>query len=254
MRVPHPLLIAPPFTFVVASPPAGVRRGDGEGGHGRSLGAAHQPVRPLQPGDAQSPPRWRGLEQRLRRRRAYGRQVRRAAKGRRGRQVTRGGRSGRTSLVAMIARPLTLMPHARSLCVQRADAPRRGAAQCGGVPFAPRGPSLLPGDTDKILTGDTTGEGLRRSQSCCQGGEGPRRKAEEQAAEQFSEGETPLRPLNRRWLPGDCQVGSFYKTPKEPVWVVGSWSHFTVLFATTRKPNEQSRSEILLAAAARAFK
>lgn len=50
------------------------------------------------------------------------------------------------------------------------------------------------------------------------------------------------------------QVGSFYKTPREPVWVVGSTSHFTVLFATHRRVVAESRSELLLAAAARAFK
>ena len=49
-------------------------------------------------------------------------------------------------------------------------------------------------------------------------------------------------------------MGSFYKTPSEPVWVVGSTSHFTVLFALDRKPITESRSALLFAAASRAFK
>jgi hypothetical protein len=50
------------------------------------------------------------------------------------------------------------------------------------------------------------------------------------------------------------QVGSFYKTPSEPVWVVGSTSHFTVLFSLDRRPITESRSALLFAAASRAFK
>jgi len=51
-----------------------------------------------------------------------------------------------------------------------------------------------------------------------------------------------------------CEVGSFLKTPRDPVWVIGSQSHFTVLFATDRTPISLTRSESLLALAQRAFK
>jgi ubiquitin carboxyl-terminal hydrolase MINDY-3/4 len=51
-----------------------------------------------------------------------------------------------------------------------------------------------------------------------------------------------------------CQVGSYYKSPVLPIWVVGSESHFTVLFSSSRAVNEQSREELLLARAQRAFK
>jgi hypothetical protein len=49
-------------------------------------------------------------------------------------------------------------------------------------------------------------------------------------------------------------VGSYYKTPRDPVWVVGSASHFTVLFGIDRGPVTETRAELLLAAASRAFK
>ena len=32
-----------------------------------------------------------------------------------------------------------------------------------------------------------------------------------------------------------CEVGSYYKTPKYPVWVVCSESHFSVIFSTRRE-------------------
>ena len=51
-----------------------------------------------------------------------------------------------------------------------------------------------------------------------------------------------------------CQVGNFYKVPLFPVWVVGSSSHFTVLFAIDRSVNEETESEKLLSLAQRAFK
>jgi len=51
-----------------------------------------------------------------------------------------------------------------------------------------------------------------------------------------------------------CQVGSFYKIPEVPVWVVGSSSHFTVLFCTDKKVNEESDSEKLRTKVQRAFK
>lgn len=51
-----------------------------------------------------------------------------------------------------------------------------------------------------------------------------------------------------------CQVGSFYKWPSLPVWVVASQSHFTVLFCPNPKINEESESERLQNKAQRAFK
>jgi hypothetical protein len=51
-----------------------------------------------------------------------------------------------------------------------------------------------------------------------------------------------------------CQVGSYYKIPTHPVWLVGSSSHFTVLFALDRRINEQSTAETLFSSVQRAFK
>ena len=51
-----------------------------------------------------------------------------------------------------------------------------------------------------------------------------------------------------------CQAGDFYKVPTYPIWVVGSTSHFTVLFALDRRVNEETESEKLLSLARRAFK
>ncbi|KAF0686276.1 Aste57867_21882 [Aphanomyces stellatus] len=51
-----------------------------------------------------------------------------------------------------------------------------------------------------------------------------------------------------------CTVGSFYKSPVAPVWVLGSTSHFTVLFATDAALCEESSSDALLAKVQRAFK
>ncbi|CAK4148454.1 unnamed protein product [Aphanomyces euteiches] len=51
-----------------------------------------------------------------------------------------------------------------------------------------------------------------------------------------------------------CTVGSFYKMPQAPVWVLGSSSHFTVLFATDPSLCEESTSDALLAKVQRAFK
>ena len=48
-----------------------------------------------------------------------------------------------------------------------------------------------------------------------------------------------------------CQVGDYYKHPQSPVWVVGSTSHFTVLFGETV---EESSSDKLLEQCRRAFK
>eukprot|EP00602_Paraphysomonas_sp_CaronLab_P009261 CAMPEP_0185036198 /NCGR_PEP_ID=MMETSP1103-20130426/28780_1 /TAXON_ID=36769 /ORGANISM="Paraphysomonas bandaiensis, Strain Caron Lab Isolate" /LENGTH=580 /DNA_ID=CAMNT_0027573637 /DNA_START=29 /DNA_END=1771 /DNA_ORIENTATION=- len=51
-----------------------------------------------------------------------------------------------------------------------------------------------------------------------------------------------------------CQVGSYYKTPEFPVWVIGSSSHFSVLFSLDKRLNEESREEEILARVQRAFK
>ena len=51
-----------------------------------------------------------------------------------------------------------------------------------------------------------------------------------------------------------CQVGTYYKIPVLPVWVVGSSSHFTVLFARYRTVNEETQSEQLQTRVQRAFK
>lgn len=51
-----------------------------------------------------------------------------------------------------------------------------------------------------------------------------------------------------------CQVGTNYKVPVYPIWVVGSSSHFSVLFCFDLQVNEESPSEKLFNAARRAFK
>lgn len=51
-----------------------------------------------------------------------------------------------------------------------------------------------------------------------------------------------------------CQVGNYFKVPANPVWVVGSSSHFTVLFCTDTRINEESESERLQSKVLRAFK
>lgn len=51
-----------------------------------------------------------------------------------------------------------------------------------------------------------------------------------------------------------CHVGDFYKVPQFPIWVIGSTSHFTVLFALDKRVNEETESERLLSLAQRAFK
>lgn len=50
-----------------------------------------------------------------------------------------------------------------------------------------------------------------------------------------------------------CEVGSYYKTPKVPIWVVGSTSHFTVVFGELSSLNE-SQSDQILEECRRAFK
>mmetsp|Transcript_12056 Transcript_12056/g.23575 ORF Transcript_12056/g.23575 Transcript_12056/m.23575 type:complete len:463 (+) Transcript_12056:388-1776(+) len=51
-----------------------------------------------------------------------------------------------------------------------------------------------------------------------------------------------------------CEVGSFLKKPFLPVWVVGSDSHYTVLFGTDPNINKESERQAALAKAKRAFK
>jgi len=51
-----------------------------------------------------------------------------------------------------------------------------------------------------------------------------------------------------------CQVGSFFKSPLDPVWVVGSSSHFTVIFGIDKKPVTESAGERLLEKVQRAFR
>lgn len=42
-----------------------------------------------------------------------------------------------------------------------------------------------------------------------------------------------------------CTVGSFYKNPKSPVWVMGSDTHLTVLFSNEMKlVSPETRSEM----------
>lgn len=50
-----------------------------------------------------------------------------------------------------------------------------------------------------------------------------------------------------------CQVGSFYKSPVFPIWVIGSTSHFTVIFGD-EKAVWESKSDRLLEECRRAFK
>lgn len=50
-----------------------------------------------------------------------------------------------------------------------------------------------------------------------------------------------------------CEVGGYYKSPQFPIWVVGSTSHFTVLFGEPAALKE-SQSDMLLDECRRAFK
>ena len=50
-----------------------------------------------------------------------------------------------------------------------------------------------------------------------------------------------------------CQVGSYYKSPRYPIWVIGSTSHFTILFGPMGGLQE-SQSDLLLEKCRRAFK
>ena len=50
-----------------------------------------------------------------------------------------------------------------------------------------------------------------------------------------------------------CQVGSFFKSPQFPIWIVGSQSHFSVLFSTNYDLFKESSSHALLDTCRRAF-
>ncbi|KDO27466.1 hypothetical protein SPRG_07055 [Saprolegnia parasitica CBS 223.65] len=72
-----------------------------------------------------------------------------------------------------------------------------------------------------------------------------------------------LRGVSRRPLVGYltqlealryCAVGSYYKTPLSPIWVLGSASHFTVLFSPHLSLVQESNSDALLSKVTRAFK
>jgi hypothetical protein len=51
-----------------------------------------------------------------------------------------------------------------------------------------------------------------------------------------------------------CRVGTFLKVPQFPVWLIGSSSHFTLVFSREERVNTETASERLLSAAVRAFK
>lgn len=50
-----------------------------------------------------------------------------------------------------------------------------------------------------------------------------------------------------------CQVGSFYKTPDFPIWVIGSSSHFTVLFGRQMDICTESKEQKILSDVTRIF-
>eukprot|EP01038_Epipyxis_sp_PR26KG_P006233 gene6233-8588_t len=51
-----------------------------------------------------------------------------------------------------------------------------------------------------------------------------------------------------------CQVGGYLKVPLYPIWVIGSTSHFTVVFSLTESINEISSSEKMFNTLRRCFK
>jgi hypothetical protein len=51
-----------------------------------------------------------------------------------------------------------------------------------------------------------------------------------------------------------CQVGTFYKQPSVPIWVVGSSQHFSVLFSASLESNTKSEAEETYDRVQRAFK
>jgi len=50
-----------------------------------------------------------------------------------------------------------------------------------------------------------------------------------------------------------CQVGSYFKSPKFPIWMIGSQSHFSVLFSTSYDPLKEDPTQVLLNNCRRAF-
>jgi hypothetical protein len=51
-----------------------------------------------------------------------------------------------------------------------------------------------------------------------------------------------------------CQVGTYFKQPRYPIWVVGSSQHFSVLFSTSMESNEQTEAEQIYDQVQRVFK
>ena len=51
-----------------------------------------------------------------------------------------------------------------------------------------------------------------------------------------------------------CEVGSFHKSPSSPLWIIGSESHYSVLFALDNKSITESSSDQLLKRCRRAFR
>ena len=49
-------------------------------------------------------------------------------------------------------------------------------------------------------------------------------------------------------------MGEFYKTPHFPIWVIGSSSHYTILFCPDPRIVQDSEEEALYKRAQRAFK
>ncbi|GMH69976.1 hypothetical protein TL16_g05293 [Triparma laevis f. inornata] len=50
------------------------------------------------------------------------------------------------------------------------------------------------------------------------------------------------------------QTGTYYKTPLKPIWLIGSSSHFSVMFSLDDKPIRESNSDKILERCRRAFK
>ncbi|GMI10634.1 hypothetical protein TrVE_jg2278 [Triparma verrucosa] len=50
------------------------------------------------------------------------------------------------------------------------------------------------------------------------------------------------------------QTGTYYKTPLQPIWLIGSSSHFSIMFSLDEKPIRESNSDKILERCRRAFK
>jgi len=50
-----------------------------------------------------------------------------------------------------------------------------------------------------------------------------------------------------------CRVGNYMKSPLFPIWVVGSQSHYTVLFSLDTNVNSQSNADLIFERCQRAF-